>query len=880
MRHYNVKEDTEALKNFVVVLEAAPELPFAKESLIISSLFNAGCCEYRLKKYDAAIEHFDRLTEDFPSAAKCQDALFYLGDLYLRTERYDDAIKSYQAFIEANPESVDAIIDAKLQISLSYSKKKEPEGALKVLDSLGKDYPGQLLLKQKCDHLHFLVYTDSEQIEKAAVLGREIAKQGNNPWANEVCFRAGNLFFEKEKYSEAIDFYHQVKPKAAEIKELKISLEETKARKVYESDRSAVGYKRWEESTLEYLIKGVEANPDLLPHALYQIGKCHFSLKDYKTAEQTYSKILEQYGEQEELSELIERTRVEAGLCYLKEGDEKAFEQIISEVKSEEARYILLQGLHKEKEYKALIKEYKKGVFSFEKEEDKSAGLYLIADAYYGIEDFQTALELFGEVVEKYPESEQLKPAQFRVGQCYLKLKQHRQAIPIWKELLETYPDRKPDVIYMLAYTYLYLKEYSKSLDYTGRFLEEYPEHKLVPENLLCKGSALMGQKKYAEAIVNFQKLIEKYPADELVRVAYANIGRIYYYQEKFAKMVKIFLMLEEKYPQDKEIQAEARYWLGLNDERNHRFDIAIDKYLEIIGSYPESEWVKQAQLRIGSCYAQQKQYRKATEAYLVAVDKWREDKDYLLRVLGELNMMFWKTQEYTKAIKLYKRLIQEYNDEPVTVDYLSFGLAGVYYYAGDDRKSATIYERLLAVLPEEFFSSQDRYMISEVFFKTGNYRGVVDNYLTLLSQRPVPPKAFVEEAVKGIARCYLKLKDASVAKELRRLTKDYPYTVKLPEVSLAFAEINRLEQKYNAAIPLYKEAALKLSDDELTTQALFGLGECYRHLGNYKEAALCYKRMELLYGYYTEWADKAKVGFEECNKHLEAEKAVTSVAE
>lgn len=862
--YYNEKKDTLALENFLVVIEAFPSLPRSKELLATSSLFNAGCCEYRLKEYDDAIEHFKRLTEEFPDGEKSQDARFYLGDLYLNKEDYDEAIKSYRAYIESEQENIDPIIDAKLQIVLCHGRKKDPEEALKLLESLEAEYPGQLLLKQKCDHLRFLTYRLSEQVEEAVELVERIIKQANNPWANDVCFRAGNLLFEKEQYSRAIDFYQKIVPKADEIEQIEALEEKAKEKKVYESDFTAVGYKRWEESTLDYQVKGIKDNPDLLPHALFQIGRCHFLSGDNKSAEEIYSKILEEHTDEEDL---IERTRVEMGLCYLKDGNTEAFEQSISKIESEEVRYILLHELYKEKLYKVLIREYEKGTFSFEEEENQSSGLYLVADAHYEICNFSTALKLFGEVAEKYPESEQGKPAKFRIGQSLLKLEQYEQALPVWDELLETYAKRKPDIIYMLAYTYLCLKKYDRTLDYSNRFLEEYPENELVPETKLCRGSAFMGQKNYTEAMADFKELIEKYPSHQLVPAAYANMGRIYYYQEKFSEMTATFLKLEKECPEDKEIQAEARYWLGLSDEREGRFKSAIDKYREIADLYPESEWLKEAQIRIGYCYVQQRKYELAIKAYLVAIDEWGEDKDYLLRVLDDLNVMFWRTTDYERAIGLYKELIEKYSN---VSNYLSLRLAGIYYYAGNDIEAATIYRKFLPILPRDIFTPQDRYMIGEVFLKSGYYREALDNYLTFISEVPPPPQAFIEEGIRGIAYCYFKLGDPSVGKRLKESIKNYPYTEKLPEVNLALGEMNRLQGKYKQAISFYEEAIKNLTDDELTALALLGLGECYRHLNNYKEAVLYYKRVELIYGYYTDLVKKAKTGFEECNKYME----------
>ncbi len=862
--YYNEKEDTLALKNFLVVIETLPSLPRAKELLATSSLFNAGCCEYRLKEYDGAIEHFKRLTKEFPDGEKSQDALFYIGDLYLNKEDYDKAITSYRAYIESEPENIDPIIDAKLQIVLCHGRKKDPEEVLKLLESLEAEYPGQLLLKQKCDHLRFLTYKLSEQVEDAVELVERIIKQADNPWANDVCFRVGNLLFEKEQYPRAIDFYQKIVPKADEVEQIEALEEKVKEKKVYESDFTAVGYKRWEESTLDYLAKGIKDNPDLVPHALYQIGKCHFLLGDNKAANEIYSKILEEYTEEEDL---IERTRVEMGLCYLKDGNIEAFEQSISKIESEEVRYILLHELYKEKLYKVLIKEYEKGTFPFEEEENKSSGLYLVADAHYEIGNFSAALKLFGEVAEKYPESEQGKPAKFRVGQSLIKLEQYEQALPVWVELLETYTKRKPDIIYMLAYTYLCLKKYDMTLDYSNTFLEEYPENELVPETKLCRGSALMGQKNYTKAMADFKELIEKYPSHQLVPAAYANIGRVYYYQGKFPEMVAIFLKLEKEYPEDKEIQAEARYWLGLSDERECRFISAIAKYREIADLYPESEWLKEAQIRIGYCYVQQRKYELAIKAYLIAIDEWGEDKDYLLRVLDDLNAMFWRTADYERAIGLYKELIEKYTN---VSNYISLKSAGIYYYLGNDLEAASIYRKLLTILPKNIFTPQDRYMIGEVFLKSGYYREALDNYLTFLSLVPPPPQAFIEEGIRGIVYCYFKLGDPSVDKKLKESIEKYPYTEKLSEVNLARGKMNRLQGKYKQAISFYEEAIKNLTDDELTALALLGLGECYRQLSNYKEAVLCYKRVELIYGYYTDLAKKAKIGFEECNKHIE----------
>jgi TolA-binding protein len=859
---YQQRQYEAAAGKFSEVLKNRSFIPSGKKDLLISTIFNLANCYYNLKNYDSGIKYLNLLVRKFPYSGKYKDALFLLSASYLKKEQYDDAINTYYKIIELDPNDIGAVIDTTLQISYCYQKKREFDKAAAAIDSLKAKYArfNSRLFEQNCNYLLFLLLTQEDK-NKAISFGKKICEEKDNPWSNEICFRIGNLLFEDEKYKEAMEFYSQVISSAAVIELIKSLEEAVESRKEY---AGAETIKPWELSTLKYLIQKTGSEPDLLPRALFQIAKCHYLLGDYDTAEKMFSEIKSQYPTQKEI---IDRVELELSLCYLKKNKLEFFEETVSKIEDMEQRFFLLQELYKEKMYDIIIKLYNMGKFTFDREKYEPLALYMLGDTYYNAKDFYTAMDIFNALISKYPDSEQKKPSQYKIGQCYIKLNQYEQALPIWFELLETYTEHQPEVIHMIVLTYSNLKNYEKAVEYADAFLKSYVGHALAPEVFYLKGSAFIAQKLYDKALYTFNKMIEQFPNAERTPYAYFNIGTIYYQQEKYDDMLKVFLKLEKEFPELDEIQAGSKYWIGWYNEHVGEFDKAIEKYREVCKLYPQESWSKEAILGIGRCYLQKGDYIAARNEYLAGVEKLYEDRDYLLQLLENINLTFWKSGSLKGSVKLYKQLIDKFTalKATATVDCLYFKLATIYYYGAKDKKAAEIYKEVLPKLPEEVLSPQDKYMIGEVFFAVGDYKEALSYYLSFLSGAPA--EGFINEAVRGVANCYIKLRDNSIKNLLIDLTKRYP-EAHLPEVKLALAEIYRSERKYNLAIPLYEEAVNALGDDELTAEALYGLGESYRNTGKYKEAMLCYKRLELVYGYYEELAKKAKLGAEECKKY------------
>jgi len=859
---YQQRQYDSALEKFYEVLKNRGSIPPGKRDLLLATMFNLANCYYNLQDYDSAIKYLSVLIKKFPYSERYRDALFLLSASYLKKEQYDDAIATYYKIVELDPNDIEAVIDTTLQIAYCYQKKKEFDKAVAAIELLKAKYTkfNSKLFEQNCNYLLFLFLVQEDR-NKAVSFGKKLCEEKDNPWSNEICFRMGNLLFEDGKYEEAMDFYSQVMSSAAVVELLKSLQDAVENRREYAGVESI---KPWELSTLRYLIQRTSTEPDLLPRALFQIAKCHYLLSNYDTAEEIFLKIKNEYSAQKEI---IDRVELELSLCYLKKGELGLFEESVVKMQDEEQQFSLLQELYKEKMYDTIIKLYNMGKFAlFENEKYGPIALYILGDTYYNIKDFYTAMDIFNALINKYPDSMQKRPSQYKIGQCYIKLNQYDQSLPIWFELLETSTEHQPEVLHMIILTYSNLKNYDKVVEYADMFLKNYIEHQLAPEVLYFRGSAFMAQKLYDKALYTFNKMIEKFPTAERTPYAYFNVGTIYYQQEKYDDMLEVFLKLEKEFPELDEIQSGSKYWIGWYNERVGRFDEAIEKYREVTKLYPQESWSKEAILGIGRCYLQKGDYAAARSEYLTGIERLYEDRDYLLQMLENINLTFWKSGSLKGSVKLYKQLIDKFTALKATaaVDCLYFRLATIYYYGAKDKEAAEIYRKVLPRLPEEVLSPQDKYIIGEVFFAVGDYREALNYYLSFISSAPA--EDFINEAVKGVANCYIRLKDNSIKSLLIELTNRYP-EAKAPEVKLALAEIYRLEKKYNLAIPLYEESVSTLGDDGLAAEALYGLGESYRNIGKYKEALLCYKRLELIYGYFEELARKAKLAAEECKK-------------
>jgi len=110
--------------------------------LAINSLMQAGIALSKAKKYEQAIEIYQKLIDDYPDSKLTDDALYAQAGIFLSTKRYNAAIEKCQKLIGTNGELAEKSLYA---MATCYEELKDYTNALQTYDEVIKRCPKSLL---------------------------------------------------------------------------------------------------------------------------------------------------------------------------------------------------------------------------------------------------------------------------------------------------------------------------------------------------------------------------------------------------------------------------------------------------------------------------------------------------------------------------------------------------------------------------------------------------------------------------------------------------------------------------------------------------------------------------------------------------------------
>jgi tetratricopeptide (TPR) repeat protein len=115
------------------------QLPVLKEMRALypddkEMLFGLGDAEFHSMQYDSAVVHFRAALAVDPNMDR---ALQHLTWTYMRLERFDDALKTAERWVQAAPSA-----EAYEYLAMAHFRRDDAPGALQILEAVRKRYPG------------------------------------------------------------------------------------------------------------------------------------------------------------------------------------------------------------------------------------------------------------------------------------------------------------------------------------------------------------------------------------------------------------------------------------------------------------------------------------------------------------------------------------------------------------------------------------------------------------------------------------------------------------------------------------------------------------------------------------------------------------------
>jgi TolA-binding protein len=324
-----------------------------------------------------------------------------------------------------------------------------------------------------------------------------------------------------------------------------------------------------------------------------------------------------------------------------------------------------------------------------------------------------------------------------------------------------------------------------------NQVIEEYGiEDEIYASSRYYAADALLKMGKQEESSAGFEFIVNNVAWSNFREKALYNLGLIYFDEGKYALSRARLLKLLNEYPRS-EFSGSALYWIGesyaqdgrladaieflekaIDDSRTNPYkdytiynlasvyektgdyENAVKYYDQLLSYYPNSTLVEQAQIRIGVCYFNLKDYHSSILELSNPVISKLPDGLYS-ESLYLLANSYYRVGEYANAENSYKEIIdqfpaapvkrdahyglawslfqqQKYDDAYGVFDYLSEGDDSIAIksfvwkgeskkYAGKNNEALIVYQQFLQRYPDNYLAPMVEYQMGTVYFDENN---------------------------------------------------------------------------------------------------------------------------------------------------------------
>ena len=698
---------------------------------------------YRSDKYDKAIQQFDKVTTAGDTMA--QNAYYHMADCYLETGEKKFAYNAFlSAYKNGSKEDVtkDALFNyAKLAYELSYDPYNE---AIKSFQKFIEKYPDDERI-DKANSFLVKLFMSTKNYKNALKSLEKIENKSTNLKIayQQIAYYRGVELFNNQNIKSSISLFQK-------------SMDYNYDKELYAKAHYwiAEGYYRNKQFN-----KAIEAYKQfqLTPGAFrlpyynesnYNIGYAYFKGEQYGNALTSFRKFLDNTEKKDE-NNIVQDALLRTGDCYYtneRYADAIETYEKAARTKSRDVDYALYQKAVAEGvlgDFEAKIKTLKTLLEKESKSTYADDAAYEIANTYLIIDNNQNALEYFNKVINNYPNSSKLVKAMQKKGLVYYNTDNYDLALNTFKKIRNRYPGSKESKEALVSirniYTnmnkpeafFKYAKENAINLSSDEQDSTMYHASQQIYMDGDCE-KAIPGFNKYLSDFPNgiFTLNARYYLADCLYRRGN---------KDEAAKHYKIIADTSFTRFKEKSVLRLAKIYYN-----NKNFEEALTYYqdLENIADYKKN--ILEARKYIMRCYHRLSKNRKAIAAakLLMKTDKVSDEwVNEAYMTIGKSALAIDSTSTAKSAFSYLTDNLQ--NELAVEAKYL---IAEIEYNEGDLKESENkLFEIINQVPSYDYWIGKSFILIADIYLQRDNVaqakatlNSIIDNYkVDVTSDRP-----------------------------------------------------------------------------------------------------------------------------------------------
>lgn len=640
--------------------KSAPDSPN-----LAHALYRIAECSYLLDDLKSAEPELSGFVARFPDDRLLEYALPYLGDVQLRLDRPNDAVKSFKRSLEQFPKGSMAE-NSRFALARSYEAQKQYPEAIKLYELLAAD-PTQRRAAEAQLNLAARHFEDGDYPAAAAAYARVVEKFPESPFVPAAHLNLGYALYQQADFKKAV----------AEFAE------------AAKDPKNAVDAAYWTGLSLKalgnfaagavVLQKAYDENPThpLAANLLYQSADCAQRKGDFETAKQRFADVAQKFPN----SDLADDALHFAGVAALDAGDKAAAESLLNQFAKNHPgsglrwHQEILRGrldLLNDDPTRA-IPHFQKALDQSESPTTKGWARYYLGYALHQTGKDGEALaatEPLAAQVDTPEKGGQL--AGVHLLRATIQLAQAKAAAPeqsgplfqaaidsATRYLATKSPGDKGDrglSLRALAAAQAGQRDIAQK-DLT-ELQKEHPQSPELERTLHELAEAAYAERDWDWAAECFRQLAERGKTSPYHAQALAGLGWTQFRRQRFAEAAESFGQVATEHADDK-TAPEAAFMQGKALQAADHTSQAIAAYEAVFRKYPNLKFGYLAGLQRARLLGEGGQTAETDAAYAELLKAYPKPDD-LDRVLDEWAMLHYSAQNFAKADEIFRRLIME----------------------------------------------------------------------------------------------------------------------------------------------------------------------------------------------------------------------------
>lgn len=675
-------------------------------------------------------------------------------------------------------------------------------------------------------------------------------------WLPAINFELGNLYYQKRKYSKALDAYKNVSPKQLN-KSQRLEYFYNKGYCELETKKLDAAHNSFAK------VKGTKS-PFAQPafyysaHIQYEKGNYQDALGDFKKIENNrrYSKYVPRYMTHiyYELGEY--QTAIEEGTGFIKNADSKSKAEIARLVANS---YYNLENFQEASKYfeiyensarkkisadehyrigfcKFVAKNYKNAIHNFQEASRNNDAYaqnawYHLGFCYLNTGEPKFAQNAFMKAYKNGDSKSVSTDALYNYVKVTLELGGDPYNDPV--EVIEEFINKNPDLPRLSEAYDLLAQLYVTSKNYRGALQSieqtQNPNSKLketYQQIAFAQGVDYFNRGAYTDAISYFEQSLKYTPDNTLEAQSIFWIGDSYYHLKQFRDASGMFnKFLKSSYAKQTDLYNLGLYNYAYASFNLKQYSAAIDYFNKFLNQRGNpSNMVNDARLRLADSYYISKNYNKATVWYDKVISSGIQGTDY---ALYQRAFCYGATDDFNKKISTLKTLTSKFKASSLYDDAL-YEIASTSLILNDQRSAIVYFDKLVKEQPNSSFSKKALIKMGFVYYNNKQYDRAIRTLKEVVGKYPASLEA--REAMNVLQNVYMDIDKVdeyfAYAKSL-----DFIQVSTSEEDSLTFisGENYFMADNCSQAVSSLKNYLIKFPNGGFVLSAYHYLSECFR---------------------------------------------------